>query len=92
MADPEQVAILKQSVDAWNAWREENPEVRPDLEGADLSGANLLRADLSGANLIGANLRGANLKGAKLKGTKIDGATKLDNKWQLVWKILKSGW
>ena len=78
MAYEKHLATLKQGVDAWNAWREENP---------DLSGA-----DLSGALLYSANLKEADFSGAKLKGTKIDGATKLDNKWQLVWKILKSGW
>lgn len=31
MANPEHLKILKQGVEAWNKWREENPEVRPDL-------------------------------------------------------------
>lgn len=31
MANPEHVEILKQGVDVWNRWREENPEVVPDL-------------------------------------------------------------
>ena len=45
MANDEHVAMLKQGVDAWNAWRRENPHIRPDLLGADLSGADLRRAD-----------------------------------------------
>jgi len=39
MANDEHVSLLKQGVDAWNAWRDENPDIRPDLSGADLSGA-----------------------------------------------------
>jgi Pentapeptide repeats (8 copies) len=53
-------------VDAWNAWRRENPGIKPDLKGADISGANLSAADLSGLDLSGANLRGANLSKADL--------------------------
>jgi hypothetical protein len=67
MANDEHVAILKQAVAAWNAWRDENPHVvQPDLNGANLRGANLGGANLSGANLIQANLVGANLYGANL--------------------------
>ena len=36
MANDEHVALLKQGVAAWNAWRDENPDIRPDLSGADL--------------------------------------------------------
>lgn len=46
MADPEHLAILKQGVDAWNRWRQENPNTRPDLYRAHLIGAKLRRADL----------------------------------------------
>ena len=53
--------MLKQGVTAWNAWRRENPNIRPDLSNADLSGA-----DLSGANLARANLREAILFKANL--------------------------
>jgi hypothetical protein len=61
MANDEHVALLKQGVKAWNAWRRENPDIRPDLSNADLSGA-----DLSGANLARANLREAILFKANL--------------------------
>ncbi|MBZ0316184.1 MAG: TIR domain-containing protein, partial [Anaerolineae bacterium] len=64
MANEEHVAILKQGVEAWNQWRKENRDVRPDLSGANLSGANLWRADLSEAKLIEADLSGADLSGA----------------------------
>jgi choline dehydrogenase-like flavoprotein len=36
MANDEHVALLKQGVPAWNAWRGENPGIRPDLREADL--------------------------------------------------------
>jgi hypothetical protein len=66
MANDEHVALLKQGVAAWNAWRHENPDVRPDLSAADLSVADLSGADLFEANLIEANLSGANLIEANL--------------------------
>ena len=53
MANDEHVALLKQGVEAWNAWRDENPGIRPDLSEADLSKANLSYANLRGANLRG---------------------------------------
>ena len=43
--------ILSSGVSAWNRWREEYPEVTPDLTAADLSGR-----DLRGANLRSALL------------------------------------
>lgn len=78
MANPEHLAILNQGVEAWNEWRNENLETKPDLSGAMLSGANLSRANLSNAdfreamlctvNLIKANLSRANLSEADLGG------------------------
>ena len=40
MADEEHVALLKQGVVVWNKWREENPDIRLDLIGADLNRAD----------------------------------------------------
>lgn len=45
MANPEHLAILKQGMEVWNNWRDENLDVIPDLREADLSGTNLSRAD-----------------------------------------------
>jgi hypothetical protein len=78
-ANDEHLAILKKGVAAWNAWRDENPNVRPDLSGAYLAGTNLFEAnlgetDLGGADLGGANLNGANLSGANLKEAHLKGA------------------
>src|SRR5262244_697771 len=74
MANDEHVAMLKKGVDAWNEWRRENPDIRPDLSGADLFCANLKGANLSGAHLDGADLRQANLIEADLGGADLDGA------------------
>ena len=67
MANQEHLAILAKGVEAWNAWRRENPCVTPDLSGTHLNaprafsdsgraGADLVGADLSRANLSNANL------------------------------------
>lgn len=61
MADEEHVALLKQGVDAWNAWRDENPDVSPDLSRTDLARANLRKANLVRAKLYGSDLARANL-------------------------------
>jgi hypothetical protein len=74
MANEEHLNILKQGVEAWNRWREEDPGVRPDLSGANLGNANLFRADLSGAELGEANLSGAELGEANLRRADLSGA------------------
>jgi hypothetical protein len=87
MANTEQVEILKQGVEAWNAWRkqqnpdthkagvgaaawekwrENNPELIPDLSEADLSGMDLRKANFRGANLSNADLRNADLRGTDM--------------------------
>ncbi|WP_316224890.1 MULTISPECIES: pentapeptide repeat-containing protein [unclassified Bradyrhizobium] len=77
MDNKKHVALLKRGTACWNAWRNKNPDVRPDLteadlhdanlDGADLGGADLSDGDLSGANLGWANLSEANLRGTVLK-------------------------
>src|SRR4051812_26640338 len=74
MADEEHVALLKRGVDIWNKWREENPDVLPNLTRADLNDADLTRANLTEANLSGAKLGGANLGGANLTATDLTAA------------------
>lgn len=56
MADQEQLAILKQGVTAWNTWRADHAEIRPDLSRADLREANFRGADLTEADLQYATL------------------------------------
>jgi len=56
MANPDHLEILNQGEKAWNQWREDNPEVIPDLNNVDLTGIDLTGIDLSGVNLKRANL------------------------------------
>ena len=84
MANEEQVSLLKQGVNIWDKWRQEDPAKEIDLNGADLSNAildganlyeaNLYQADLSNANLSNANLGNANLGNANLYEANINGA------------------
>ncbi|MGD1902009.1 MAG: pentapeptide repeat-containing protein [Geitlerinemataceae cyanobacterium] len=60
MANREQVAMLRRNVAEWNAWREQNRHIVPNLRGADLRGYNL-----TGANLFRADIRGASFKRRK---------------------------
>jgi len=78
MANPEHLAKLKEGVEAWNEWRQENLGAVPNLrgallvsvrlDGADLAGADLYRATLSGAHLEGTLLANADLVDADLMG------------------------
>jgi Pentapeptide repeats (8 copies) len=74
MANDQHVALLKKGVDAWNAWRVANPDIRPDFIQADLSGRDLRRARLYLTDLILTNLTGANLTGADLSEANLGGA------------------
>lgn len=66
MADQEHLALLKQGVEAWNRWREEHPDIDPNLTKANLSEAHLEKANLRWAHLEGATLGGAHLEKADL--------------------------
>ncbi len=71
-----QIDLIKQGVNTWNLWRENNHYLIPTLQKAtlrqailkyvNLSGANLSEADLSEAKLTGADLSEANLKKTNL--------------------------
>ena len=74
MANDGHLAILRQGVIVWNEWRDRNPAVIADLEGADLSGVDLSNANLRGAFLFGAELSEANLSKANLSGANLSGA------------------
>ena len=72
--DPDHLAKLKEGVEIWNQWSRNNPEIKPNLKGADLRRADLSGADLYRANLSGANLRSADLSGADLRSANLSGA------------------
>ncbi len=74
MANKEHLNILNQGVEVWNRWRKDNPDIQPDLSGANLSEAILIQADLRRANLDGANLARANFRGADLGDAYLDRA------------------
>jgi uncharacterized protein YjbI with pentapeptide repeats len=77
MGDADYLQLIKQGAEAWNRWREQNPETKPDLTNADLRGAklegyNFKDACMEGvrlheAKLVNANLENANLKNAKIQ-------------------------
>ena len=66
MANSAHLAVLESGIDAWNQWREQFAEIRPDLSDADLTLKALDNIDFGKANLSGAQLHGASLRSAKL--------------------------
>jgi hypothetical protein len=69
MANEEHVALLKSSsffeeAPEWNVWRQQNPDIRPDLVEASLIEEDLARADLHHADMRGAVLKAARLSSA----------------------------
>ena len=89
MADQQHLRRLSEGVASWNAWREANPTVRPDLTEATLrernlvgfnlsyanfSRADLERADLSRAALVGTDFTDAAMPSSKLRGANLRGA------------------
>jgi hypothetical protein len=67
MANPEHLAVLEQGVEKWNEWRNENLEIKPDLERAVLNWMNLDNYVLTDSNLKQVQLRDASLRGTALQ-------------------------
>lgn len=74
MANQEHLDLLKQGVETWNQWRQDHPDVQPDLRGVDLGKADLCGAFFREAHLEGAFLREAHLESTDLKGVHLEGA------------------
>lgn len=90
MANVKQLQLISEDgIDAWNAWRLQNPDVHTDLHEADLKSKYLRKAnfhntnlknaklgacELQDANFLNANLEGANLTSAVLLGVNLSGA------------------
>jgi uncharacterized protein YjbI with pentapeptide repeats len=77
MANQEQLDLLRQGVEAWNQWRENNPDVevslsKADLSRTDLSSVNLSKANLNSTKLFAANLSKADFNGANLSRTNLN--------------------
>ncbi len=74
MANEEHLKILMEGVKSWNRWREENPDVVPELSGMDVGAKDLVGANLSGAKLGGAYLDGANFARVNFNGADLRAA------------------
>jgi uncharacterized protein YjbI with pentapeptide repeats len=84
MANGKHRSMMRKGLRAWNQWRKDNPEIRPDLSGAyigevclieaNLSDVNLCEVGFNRANLSKANLNKANLSQAILSKANLSGA------------------
>jgi uncharacterized protein YjbI with pentapeptide repeats len=80
LVDQQQLDLLRQGRDVWNAWRKQHAEIHPDLSEADFShddlrGADLRGTDLSGADLRSTDLRHTNLSNADLRDADLSNAS-----------------
>ncbi len=88
MADSEHVLKAKEGAAAWNRWRDDEPDVMPDLGWANLNGLNfdgvvfaksaLKLAFCKGCSFVGADFSGANMRGVNLEGCDLRGAVLRD--------------
>lgn len=67
MANKNQLAILGQGINAWNKWREKNPDKSIDFRGANLSGDNLAGGNFDKVDFYKANLSNAFLEDARFQ-------------------------
>jgi uncharacterized protein YjbI with pentapeptide repeats len=74
MANPQHIQILEKGVAVWNDWRQQDPDVVPNLEKANVTEKELPRIDLSNAALEDAYLRNSDLSEANLSGARLTGA------------------
>ena len=81
--NPDHINVLMRGVEVWNQWRQDNPEITPDLRGADFTDelfANTAlknaggEIDLSHANFSLADCEGADFSGARCGDAKFSGA------------------
>jgi uncharacterized protein YjbI with pentapeptide repeats len=98
MANPSHIEILQRGLAAWNIWRYEKWQIKPDLSGVNLSRYNfrdmrLMHVDFRGSNLShasfvqadcsSANFEGADLTGAVFSVANLCGASLADSNMQL---------
>ena len=82
MAIEEHLNRVKQGVDAWNKWRENNPNEVPDLSQADIRGYKLQKINLNNANLKETKLQYSNLYEANLEKADLSKAKLLETNLQ----------
>jgi uncharacterized protein YjbI with pentapeptide repeats len=78
MYAPTHLEVLQQGIPAWNAWRAEEPVVKPDLSGAKLEKANLSFATLVEADFTNVDLTGCRIYGISAWNLTLGGATQQD--------------
>lgn len=86
VANKEHLKIFRQGVKIWNEWRQEHPNIKPDLSGiedshidirnaalwsVDLSSAMLSHSLISGSDLSEANLNGVDFSNTNLSNTNL---------------------
>lgn len=84
MANPEHLAKLKEGVEAWNEWRDNNPDIIPDLQDHKFKftfdekpapqGNNFKRIAMLGEQLEQINFCDTNLKGTTIIAASFKGA------------------
>lgn len=75
MANPEHLAILRQGVKAWNQWRDNNPQIEPDLSQCCLQDLDLSRVMFNNTNLSKAILVDNDFTEAKFYKANLNQAT-----------------
>lgn len=74
MANLEHLKIFEKSEGDWNAWRDSNPQLIPDLSGIDLKERDLRNKDLHNVDLHDTNFNGTDIRGTDFKNAILTGA------------------
>ncbi len=87
MANHKHVEILSRGVTAWNEWRSQDLDIKPNLSGAnlfkaDLTHANLRQTDLRKTDLRESKLNEADLFKADLRNANLRGASAISSDWK----------
>ena len=70
--------ILQKGVNAWNAWRKDNPGIQPVFEGKIIKNLNLEKAELYRSKFINCQIVASNFYGAIINRAEIIN-TRIDN-------------
>jgi uncharacterized protein YjbI with pentapeptide repeats len=74
MANEDHVTRAGYAVGVWNQWRDEHPEIAPDLSGAVISSGLHRGRKLFGANLSGTDFRRSNMREVLLQDSDLKSA------------------